>query len=353
MDQVLFHRIINALILTACGLVLFYGIFFVLKRWSRSKTHKLPSLLNKHLHFPGLLLFIVITLTINLAEFKEYFSGQLYNNLYHIHYILLILAISFLLIRTITFFRDYSLHFYEKSDGKNYKLRTAKTKFQLIERVIKVVVIVGTIAAVLMTFHQVREVGTTLLASAGVAGIVLGFAAQKSLGTLFAGIQIAISQPVRLDDTVVVEGTFGVVSEITLTYVVLETWDEKKLIIPINYFLENSYENWTRSSPEVVGKVKIYTDYTLPVDIVRKEFLSWLNTTPLWDKRKSALLVTGADDKTIEVRATMSSKNSDDAFDLECMIREKLITYIREHFPETLPTARLRIKTQMEKDEKQ
>lgn len=350
-DPVLFSKVINALILTACGLALFYGIFYFIKKWSKSKTYQLPKLLDKHLHLPGLLLFIIITLNFNLAPFHRYINNIVYGYFLHLNHILLILAIGFLFIRLVTFARDFSLHFYARKASEDYRLRTAKTKFQLIERILKIVIITGTISAVLMTFDQVKEIGTTLLASAGVAGIVLGFAAQKSLGSLFAGIQIAISQPIRLEDTVVVEGTFGTISEISLTYVVLSTWDEKKLIIPINYFLENSYENWTRNSPDVVGKVKIYADYTLPVENIRKEFLSWLNASHLWDKRKGALLVTGADDKTIEVRATMSAKNSGDAFDLECFIREKLITYIRENYPGALPTSRLNIKNTPENDQ--
>ncbi len=343
-DPVFLSKFINALLLTAGGLILFYAIFYFLKKWSKSKEHQLPALINKHFHLSGFLLFLVITLNINLAPFHRYISESIYRNILHLNHILLIVAIGYLILKFISFLRAYSLHFYAKNESPEYRIRTAKTKFQLIERVLKIVVIIGTISAMLMTFDSVKQFGTTLLASAGVAGIVLGFAAQKSLGSLFAGIQIAISQPVRLDDTVVVEGTFGIISEITLTYVVLNTWDEKKLIIPINYFLENSYENWTRNSPEVVGAVKIYTDFTLPVEEVRKEFLSWLAASPLWDKRKGALRVTDADDKTMEVRATMSAKNSNDVYDLECMIREKLISHIRENYPGALPTARLDIK---------
>jgi small-conductance mechanosensitive channel len=343
-DTSLATKLIDALLLLAGGLALFYILFFIIKKWAKSKTHALPRLLNEHLHFAGVALFIVIAIAISITSFQNYFSKEVYNNLLHFTHILLILSISFLIIKVITFFRDLLLSYYSKKEYKDYRLRSARTKFQIIERLINVMVIIGTIAAVLMTFEQVKQIGSTLLASAGVAGIVLGFAAQRSLSTLFAGIQIAISQPVKLDDIVVVEGQFGTVGEISLTYVVLNTWDEKRLIIPINYFLEHSFENWTRSSPEVVAKVKIYADYTLPVESIRKEFLAWVHASPLWDKRKAALLVTDADDKTILVRATMSVRNSDDAFDLECYIREKLITFIRENYPNSLPTSRLDIK---------
>lgn len=343
-EPLLLQKCINALLLTAGGLIAFYVIFYLLKRWSKSKTYTLPTLIDKHLHLSGVALFLVITLNINISVFQRYFSENAFGNIQHALQILLILSVSFLLIKLIALFRDVMINYHRKQEYKDYRLRSVRTKFQLIQRVINIVIIIATISAVLMTFQQVQKIGTTLLASAGVAGIVLGFAAQKSLSTLFAGIQIAISQPVKIDDTVVVEGQFGTIGEITLTYVVLNTWDEKRLIVPINYFLEKPFENWTRNSPEVIGKVKMYADYTLPIETVRSEFLSWLKASPLWDGRKAALRVTNADDKAIELRATMSARNSDDAFDLESFIREKMITYIRENYPESLPTSRLNIK---------
>jgi small-conductance mechanosensitive channel len=183
--------------------------------------------------------------------------------------------------------------------------------------------------------------GTTILASAGVVGIVLGFAAQKSLGTLFSGIQIIVSQPIRIGDVVVVENEFGTIGEINLTFVVIQTWDGRRLIVPINYFLEKTFESWTRVSPEVISKVKIYTDYTAPIEKIRAEFKKHLEESALWDRRNADFLVTNANDKTIELRATMSAKDSATAWDLECYIREKLITYLQQNYPEALPKTRL------------
>jgi small-conductance mechanosensitive channel len=160
---------------------------------------------------------------------------------------------------------------------------------------------------------------------------------------LLAGVQIAISQPIKIGDIVIVEEQFGTIGEITLTYIVINTWDEKRLIVPINYFLEHPFQNWTRMSPEVIGQVKVYADYTLPVATVRQKFREWLESTPLWDKRSAGLQVTGANDKTIEIRATMSARNSSDSYDLECFIREHLITFIQENYPGALPTSRLHI----------
>jgi hypothetical protein len=265
-------------------------------------------------------------------------------------HLVLIACSGFFLLKLTAFFRDMLIALYARREYKDYTLRSARTRFQLIQRVVNIVIITAVIISMLITFDAVKQFGSALLASAGVAGIVLGFAAQKSLGSLFAGIQLALSQPVKIDDTVVVEGQFGTVGEISLTYVVVNTWDGKRLIVPISYFLENSFENWTRSSPEVIGKVKIYADYTLPVDVIRAEFQKWVQASPLWDKRKSGLLVTDADDKTIEIRMTMSAKDSDDAFDLECIMREKLITFIRENYPSALPTSRVHLDAPVEKN---
>jgi small-conductance mechanosensitive channel len=344
------HQVISALLIAGGGLLLFYIIFFALKKWSSNKKYFLPGIISSNLHLPGLLLFIGIILTIDLNIFAVYFDKIALANIRHGIKILLIVLTGFFLVRTVSFIREFLIAIYARREYKDFTLRSVKTKSLLIQRIANVIIIITTFSILLMTFRQVKEIGSALLASAGVAGIVLGFAAQKSLGTLFAGIQIAISQPVRIDDTVVVEGQFGTIGEITLTYVVVNTWDGKRLIVPISYFLEKSFENWTRKTPEVIGKVRIYTDYTLPVEEVRKACMQWVQESPLWDKRKSGFLVTNADNKTIEVRATMSAKDPDDAFDLECYIREKLITFIQQNYPQCLPTARLKINEETHQD---
>jgi hypothetical protein len=185
-----------------------------------------------------------------------------------------------------------------------------------------------------------RKLGAGLLTGVGVSGIIIGFAAQKSLSNLLAGFQIAFTQPIRIDDVLVVEGEWGRVEEITLTYVVVSIWDQRRLILPINYFIEQPFQNWTRSSAEMLGTAFFYLDYTIPVDQLRTEFERLLSLSPLWDKRAKALQVTNTSEHTIEVRALMSSSNSGNAFDLRCYIRENLIKYIREHFPDSLPKTR-------------
>jgi small-conductance mechanosensitive channel len=284
---------------------------------------------------------ITVALFLVLVVSKEYVNARFFRIARHSLQIAGIAAAGFLIIKAIIVATELTFHHYKSQNPLDYSLRKTKTKFQLIQRILNFLIVFGTLAIILMTFDNIRQIGGTLLASAGVVGLVIGFAAQKSLGTLFAGIQIAISQPIRIDDTVVVEGEFGTIGEITLTYVIVNSWDGRRLVVPISYFLEKPFENWTRISPEVVAKVKIYADYTLPVDDIRAQFKSWVEASELWDKRRCALLVTNANDKTIEIRGTISARNSDDAWELECTMREKLISYIRTNYPNSLPVTRI------------
>ncbi|MDF2449937.1 MAG: MscS Mechanosensitive ion channel [Bacteroidota bacterium] len=329
-DHSLIEKAGLSVAITAGGIIISILLLYLLKKWSKRKEHYFPMLIDKYLKLPGILLFIVITLNIDLAIFHEDINERVYQILRHALQITLIIAIGILLMRVIGLINTIILKFYQKQNRKDYKFRSLKTKFQLIQRILNVIVVVGTLASVLMTFNNVKQIGSALLASAGIAGIVIGFAAQKSLGSLLAGIQIAVSQPIKIDDTVIVEHTYGVVSEITLTYVVINTWDEKKLIVPINYFLEKPFENWTRSSPEILASVKLVVDNSISISNLRSEFEKFLTQNTLYDKRNSDLLVTDASGKTMELRLTMSAKNAEDAFRLECQVREKILNYITE-----------------------
>ncbi len=200
-----------------------------------------------------------------------------------------------------------------------------------------------TVAFVLMTFERVRQLGAGLLASAGVAGIVLGFAAQKSLATILAGIQIALTQPIRVEDVVIVEGEWGTIEEITLTYVVVRIWDMRRLIVPIHYFIEKPFQNWTRVSADILGTVNLYLDYSVPVEALREEFKRILDASDYWDGETWGVQVTDSTDKTMTVRPLMSAKNSGDAWNLRCEVREKLIAFVRENYPDALPRIRAEV----------
>lgn len=254
--------------------------------------------------------------------------------------IFLIIIFGWLLIQAINVVRDYIIHRFDVKKDDNLRERKVRTQLQFIRRLLIVFIIGLTVAAVLLTFSSMRKIGTGLLTGVGVGGIIIGFAAQRSLGNLLAGMQIAFTQPIRIDDAVVVEGEFGWIEDITLTYVVVRIWDERRLILPINYFIEKPFQNWTRSSSQLLGSAFIYADYTLPVEEVRKELTRLLHNNPLWDGRANSLAVTNLTDKTIELRAVMSARNAGHTFDLRCFVREQLIQFIRQNYPDSLPKNR-------------
>ena len=168
-------------------------------------------------------------------------------------------------------------------------------------------------------------------ASAGIAGVVLGLAAQKSIAGLLAGIQLSITQPIRISDTVIVEGEWGTIEEINLTYVVLKVWDQRRLVVPIATFLEKPFQNWTRTTTELLGTVYFYADYRLPIDAVREELDRILEGNPKWDERVKNVLVTEVTDRAVQVRALVSARNASDHWDLRCEVREKLVAWLRAH----------------------
>src|SRR5256886_5387394 len=195
--------------------------------------------------------------------------------------------------------------------------------------------------AVVMLFGPVRQFGSSILASAGIGGIVIGFPAQKTLGNVLAGIQIALTQALLIDDIVVVEGEFGQIEEITLTYVVVRTWDLRRLVLPITYFVEKPFQNWSRVSTDLLGTVILYLDYQVPMGELRKELKRLVENNPKWDRKVCGLQVTDAKQSTIEVRALVSSTDPGKAFDLRCEVREGLIQFLCRNYPESLPCVRI------------
>ena len=182
-----------------------------------------------------------------------------------------------------------------------------------------------------------------MLASAGIAGIVLGFAAQRGIATVLAGIQIAISQPIRVDDVVIIEGEWGKIEEINLTYVVVKIWDLRRLVVPVTYFLDKPFQNWTRVSADILGTVELHLDYSVPVDAVRQEFKRLVDASPLWDGKVCGVQVTGSTETTMTLRPLMSAKNASDAWDLRCHVREKLIEFLQKNYPGCLPRVRAEV----------
>jgi small-conductance mechanosensitive channel len=224
----------------------------------------------------------------------------------------------------------------------NYKVKERKvlTQLRFLKSLAFIVIITLAIASIFWNITEVRKIGTTILTSAGVIGIIVGVAAQKSIANLITGFQIAFTQPIKINDKVEIEGEFGTIEDITLTYVVVKTWDLRRLVLPLNYFNDNPLINYSFNSPELIGTVLLYVDYSFPINALRSELMSLLKSNPLWSKKAADLLVTKADQLTIEIRASFSAKNASDVWDLRCTIREQLLEFMQQHHSASLPKLR-------------
>ncbi|MEU5880644.1 mechanosensitive ion channel domain-containing protein [Spirillospora sp. NPDC047279] len=251
-------------------------------------------------------------------------------------------ATTWLVLRVAYALTDPALNKLTRIEGeRNRRARRARTQMMLLRRIAAVVIVILAVGAALFTFPAVRALGAGVLASAGVAGLVVGIAARPTLGNLFAGLQLAFSDALRLDDVVVVQGQWGRVEELTLSYVVVHLWDDRRLILPVSYFTEQPFENWTRHSSRVLGTVVIHMDWSVPVEELRTEVHAFLRENPLWDRREWVLEVTDVlPNGLVQVRALMSAADSASAWDLRCDVREHLVRYIRDNHPEALPRFR-------------
>jgi small-conductance mechanosensitive channel len=266
--------------------------------------------------------------------------------------VIIIFATTWLIIRIIKLGKELLLRPYDFDEKDNLQARKITTQFRIIERILITIIIIIALGIALMTFESIRQIGVSLFASAGVAGIIVGFAAQKLLANVLAGIQIALAQPMRLDDVVIVEGEWGWIDEINLTYVVVRIWDKRRLVVPTTYFIEKPFQNWTRQTAEILGTVFIYTDYTVPFDKLREELTRILESDSNWDGKVNVLQVTNTTEKTVEVRALVSAADSPSAWDLRVNVREKLVTFLQENYPDSLPRTRLVLEKEKEQEEK-
>lgn len=262
-------------------------------------------------------------------------------DLQHVYTLLTIFLVTWLIINAIRSIRSILLRRYNLDTKDNLKARKMHTQLRVFERLLIAIVLVIAIGIALMSFDKIHKLGVSLLASAGIAGIIIGFAAQKSIGLILAGFQIAITQPIRLEDVVIVEEEWGWIEEITLTYVVVRIWDKRRLIVPINYFIEKPFQNWTRTTAEILGTVFIYVDYRFPVEKMREALTEILENTDLWDGQVNVLQVTDAKEHTLELRALVSAVDSPTAWDLRVLVREKLVEFVQKNYPEYLPQTRV------------
>jgi small-conductance mechanosensitive channel len=249
-------------------------------------------------------------------------------------------VVAFILVQVVDLTAALLLEQHRLDVQDNVQARAVHTQVLVLKKVAVTVIGVFTLASMLMVFESARQFGASILASAGIAGIIIGFAAQRSIATLLAGFQIALTQPIRVDDVVVVENEWGRIEDITLTYVVVRIWDLRRLVLPITYFIEQPFQNWTRSTADILGTVFLQVDYSVPLDALRAELTAILAASPRWDGRVNVLQVTDAKEHTIEVRALASAADASLAWDLRCEIREKLIQFLQRQYPDSLPRVR-------------
>lgn len=319
-------------------------LFSALKRASRYWDFFHYDTITKKLKRPSLWLLLTIVSNITLPLLS--LNAQTYGVIHHSLSILITIMVAWTLIQAVEVVRVIGLEHYDLNAPNNLEARKAHTQFKIIERIVDFLIIIVAIGVILMTFEQIRQIGVSLLASAGIAGIILGFAAQKLIATIIAGIQLALTQPIRLDDVVIVEKEWGRIEEITLTYVVVRIWDKRRLIVPTTYFIDKPFQNWTRVSSDLIGAIFLYMDYSVPFDALRAELEHILQGNPLWDEEVANVQVTDAKENTVEVRILVGAKNSSDAWDLRVFVREKLIHFLQQNYPQALPRVRLAMKAQ-------
>ncbi|HMB64142.1 MAG TPA: mechanosensitive ion channel domain-containing protein [Eudoraea sp.] len=332
------------LVSAIAALLIFYVITVqVLRRYGKNPKYLIPPEAVKKLSRP--ILLILFSLLLRLGSLRELLGAEDYSYWFKkISAILFIFSFTWLFIKILKISKRLVISQYDVGAPNNLKARKIYTQFTILERIIIFVVVVLALGIALMSFEGIREIGVSIFASAGVAGIIIGFSAQKMIGTIIAGIQIAITQPIRIDDVVIVEGEWGRVEEITLTYVVIAIWDKRRLVVPSTYFIETPFQNWTKTSADILGTVFLYTDYQVPFEALRKELKRIVSETALWDQEVANIQVTNSTAQYVEVRALVSAKNASEAWDLRVHVREKLITFLQQNYPESIARTRVQLK---------
>jgi small-conductance mechanosensitive channel len=313
--------------------------FFVLGRIARGRLAALGQALvqNYRAPFAFALPFCAVLLALSVFGIHK----EIGRPLAHALVIVLIGLAAWLVVRTINVIGDVLSARHPVDVSDNLYARKLETQFKVLRRIAGIIIGIFAVGVMLITFPRVRALGTTIFASAGAAGIVLGLAARPVLTNLLAGIQIAIAQPIRLEDSVVVENEWGWIEEINATYVVVRIWDLRRLVLPISYFIEQPFANWTRTSANLLGTAFIYADYTVPIQAVRDELKRILEEDELWDHFAWSLDVTNLTEHVVEMRAMVSASNAGNTVNLRRHVREKLVTFLQQNYPQCLPRTRV------------
>lgn len=344
-DLALAHRVANitfgALIFIAF-LWLCIRLTHVVEAGFRKWTDKIPGKIGKFfVPLVGRSLRVIVPL-LAIIFFLPVFGipGQFQFAFGRLSSILIIGAIAWILFQAVNIGEEALLSQFDLNAADNLSARKIYTQARVIGRALHVAIALCAIATILMLFQEVRQVGTSMLASAGIVGIIAGVAAQKTLANLIAGFQIALAQPMRMDDVVIVDDEWGRIEEITLTYVVVKIWDERRLVVPLSYFIEKPFQNWTRVSSQLLGSVMLWVDYSLPLDDARNILKQIIENHPLWDKRFWNMQVVDTSEKSMQLRILATSADASKGWDLRCAIREQFIGFIQKNHPQSLPRVR-------------
>jgi len=328
-----------------CGIIVLanlvhYVLFRILKKKEEQKTGSGWGV-NRYLSHPARAIFFLTCAGIVLPLFPS-LPANLIDLIRQGLLMAVVVCLGWFATGCVYVFQEVMLRRYDLKAENNIRARRIHTQFQLFRRILITFIVVITIGGLLWTFNDPRiwHYGSGLLASAGIASLILATAAKSTASNFLAGLQIAFTEPIRIDDVVVIQGEWGRIEEINSAYVVVRIWDLRRLIVPLTYFIENSFQNWTRESSDILGTSFLYVDYSIPVEELRTELRRIAESSPLWDRKVCGLQVTNLSERTMELRCLMSSRNSSENFDLRCIVREQMIAYIREHHPNAFPTTR-------------
>ncbi|HLI30811.1 MAG TPA: mechanosensitive ion channel domain-containing protein [Terriglobia bacterium] len=320
------------------ALLAHHVVFSLAKRLAAKPERVLDASFVRHGRRPAQWIFPLFAVLLVLPLVK--LPPQVIYPARHIVGLALLGAIAWVVVVLVDVVADLLESRYRVDVSDNLAARKIQTQIHVLRRIVLVIVTVVTLGIMLMTFPQIHQLGASLLASAGLVGLVVGMAMRPTIASLIAGIQIALTEPIRLEDVVIVNGEWGWIEEIGTTYVVVRIWDLRRMVVPLSYFIEQPFQNWTRNTADLLGSVFVYTDYTVPVEEVRQELRRILQATDKWKGQVCALQVTNATDRTLELRALMDARDSSTAWDLRCYVREKLIEFLQRRYPQSLPRVR-------------
>lgn len=327
------------------GGLLYAGMLWLLRVLTRGTDWTLPlrGALLRRIQGPLRLLVPLLCVYATLPAVHGALSTSAQTLLTEGLYVVFVIALTWTLLALLRVGEEAIGQYYTTDTPDNLKARKIVTQVRILRRIVATVVVILALGVLLMQYEPFRELGTGILASAGIIGIVVGIAAQSTLGNVVAGVQIALTQPIRVDDVVIVEGDFGWVEEITLTYVVVRVWDRRRVVLPITHFVEKPFQNWTRTSADLIGSVFLYLDYRAPVEALREELQRIVEASAHWDGDVVGLQMTDASERTVTLRVIASARDAPTLWNLRCEIRENLVAYLRNHHPEALPTIRAQL----------